>query len=131
LVAEQTPRHTDTSLPGLWLLVGLLVVVLLGQQAYAWFVAGQWLPLAQALLGLGAAGLAAACVRRWLARPVYDMALVREKLSSSAFQAELRLAVIGPPAADAAELQARLERLVAAYRAYNVAAGNGFVAHRL
>src|SRR5919206_910515 len=58
LVAEQTPRHTDTSLSGLWLLIGVLVLALLGQQAYTWFAAGQWLPLAQAGLGLAAAALA-------------------------------------------------------------------------
>jgi hypothetical protein len=132
LVAEQTPRHADTSLTGLLLLVGVLLGTLLGYQAYAWFVANQWLPLAGSLAALGLGGLAAPWViRRFLGRPVYDMALVRDKLSSSAFEAQLRLAVIAPAAANPAELQARLDRLVAAYRPYNVAAGNGFLARGL
>jgi hypothetical protein len=72
----------------------------------------------------------------WLARrlgrrAVYDVRLVQEKVSRIAYRAQLRLAVFAPVAAPPAEVEARLERLVAAYRQFSLAAGNGLVPRRL
>ena len=72
----------------------------------------------------------------WLARrlgqkAIYDVRLVQEKVSRIAYRAQLRLAVFAPKEVPRVEVDARLERLVAAYRQYNLAAGNGLVARRL
>jgi len=106
----------------------LLAAVAAVLQGFAWLRSGQWLQLgglAVALLIGLAIGLPA--VRRWSQPTVYDMDLVREKVTRVAYRCELRLAVYAPQEASPAELAAQLHRLAAAYRRYNLAAANGFV----
>jgi hypothetical protein len=132
LAGEQAPRHTETSMASLGLLVALLLVVLFVYETYVLFQAGEWLSLAiRAVVTVLAGSLLPWLVRRLLTRPVYDMALVREKVRRAAFRVQLRLAVFGPPEATTNELQSRLDRLAAVHRPYNLAAGNGFVARGL
>src|SRR5262249_50859409 len=75
----------------------------------------------------GPAGLAGlATLRKLFGRPVYDMELVRAKVSRVAYCYELRLSIFAPQTAPQREVAARLERFAAAYRHFNLAAGNGF-----
>ncbi len=75
--------------------------------------------------------------------PIYDMKLVGQKTTPIAYQARLRVFVIGPASAvdspstarrsrrqQATERQAIMERLVGAYRQFHLAAGSYFVPHR-
>src|SRR5712692_1922967 len=110
----------------------LLAAVAAVLQGFAWLRSGQWLQLgglAVALLIGLAIGLPA--VRRWSQPTVYDMDLVREKVTRFAYRCELRLAVYAPQEATHRELSAQLNRLAAAYRRYNLAAANGFVSRPL
>lgn len=136
LEAERQVRSasasTTTSDPIIYLLVGLLALGAIGLQAYAWYDAADWLDLAF-LVG-GVLGLAAGI--GWLAsrsgnRRLHDPRLVAEKIGRSAFVAELRLAVFAPWEESPASVDARLERIVGAYRQYALAAGNGFRPRRL
>ncbi len=52
---------------------------------------------------------------------------MREKVTRVAYRCELRLTVFAPEGASQTELTAQLNRLVSAYRRYNLAAANGFV----
>ncbi|HZS15733.1 MAG TPA: hypothetical protein VFC09_14145, partial [Candidatus Dormibacteraeota bacterium] len=124
--------RADTSLTSVFALAGLLVVGALAFQAYQWYLARDWLHLGLLASGVlvGVPGLF------WLARrlgqkAIYDVRLVQEKVSRIAYRAQLRLAVFAPKEVPRVEVDARLERLVAAYRQYNLAAGNGLVARRL
>jgi hypothetical protein len=126
LAAERAAGRADTSLTGVFWMAGLLVAGTLAYQGYQWYDAGDWLRLG--LLCGGAAAGAPGLV--WLARrlgrrDLYDAQLVREKLSRVAYVAQLRLAVFAPAEAPAADVRDRLARLTAAYRQYNLAAGNG------
>src|SRR6266571_1657029 len=110
-------------------LLGAVAAVL---QGFAWLRGGQWLQLgglAVALLVGLAVGLPA--LRRWSRPAMYDMDLVREKVTRVAYRCELRLAVYAPDSATHTELSAHLNRLAAAYRRYNLAAANGFVSRPL
>jgi Helicase HerA, central domain len=110
----------------------VLGVATVGLQTYAWLRSGKWLELVALAAALAAgfgAGLPA--LRRVVQRPVYDMELVREKVSRPAYRVELRLAVFAPLATDARDIHRQLDRLAAAYWRYNLAAGNGFVASPL
>ena len=69
--------------------------------------------------------------RRLLERPIYDMRLVQEKVSRIAYVAEIRLAVFAPADTPPAAMDERLDRLAAAYRQFNLAAGNGLEPRRL
>src|SRR5207247_2679820 len=64
-------------------------------------------------------------------RALYDVDLVKEKLTHPAVRAELRLAIFAPAEAPLADVQARLAHLVAAYRSYDLERGNGLVARPL
>ena len=89
-----------------------------------------WLPLA--LLGVPATIGLLGLYSLWLRlvdRPLYDLELVKEKLSRPAARAELRLVVFAPMEVAPADVQARLEHVAAAYRAYDLERGNGVVAH--
>src|SRR5438067_2238674 len=66
-----------------------------------------------------------------LAACLYDVDLVKEKLTHPAVRAELRLAIFAPAAAPLADVQARLAHLVAAYRSHDLERGNGLVARPL
>ena len=132
LAPERIQRPSDSSLPSFALLAVVLGVGAFGLQAYEWFLGRHWLEL-----GVLAAGTCAAVgggiplARKLLSRPIYDMELVREKVSRAAYRCELRLSLFAPARVEAAEARARLARFAAAYRHYNLAAGNGFRALEL
>ena len=110
-------------------LLGVVAAVL---QGFVWLRGGQWLQLgglAMVLLVGLAAGLPA--LRRWARPAVYDMDLVRDKVSRVAYRCELRLAVFAPESATDTDVSAQLNRLAAAYRRYNLAAANGLVSRPL
>ena len=132
LAAERATAQADTSLTSVFALAGLIAAGGLAFQGYQWYLARDWLHLG--LLGGGL--LAGVPGLLWLARrlggrAIYDVKLVQEKVSRIAYQAQLRLAVFAPASAPRAEVEARLERLVAAYRQYSLAAGNGLAPKRL
>ncbi len=129
---ERLPRPTETAAPMLGFVAVLLAIAVIALQCYVWLRAGLWLQL----FGMGAAslfglGVGLPLLRRVCRRTVYDMDLVREKVTRPAYRAELRLAVFAPAAVPPTALRAQLERVAAAYRRYNLAAGNGFVARPL
>jgi hypothetical protein len=64
-------------------------------------------------------------------RPLYDLELVKEKLTRPAARVELRLAVFAPAAATPEEVNGRMQHLVSAYRTYDLERGNGFVERSL
>src|SRR5262249_50801403 len=68
-------------------------------------------------------------LRRLLRTSVYDMELVREKVTRIACRAELRLVIYAPAQTRRQEVRAQLERVAAAYRRYNLAAANGLIPH--
>jgi hypothetical protein len=129
---ERAPRPAGSAAPMLGFVSALLGCVAAVLQGLTWWRDGQWLQLAglavAVLVGL-AIGLPA--LRRWCRPALYDMDLVREKVTRLAYRAELRLAVYAPEAASQAELTSQLDRLAAAFRRYNLAAANGFVARPL
>ncbi len=121
-----------TGLLGLMPVLLLLVAVTVGPRLLALYQAGAWLPIIFAALGLvGVVGVGAWVWRRLSNRPLYDQDLVREKVSWPAARTELRLIVFAPATAAPAELQAHLDQLAAAYRAYDLERGNGLVARPL
>jgi hypothetical protein len=127
LAPERISRPSESSLPSFALLTVMLGAAALGLQAYEWYREAQWLPLTCLALGAsGAVGGGVPLARRLLSRPIYDMDLVREKVSRVAYFCELRLSLFAPARVAPSELRARLERFAAAYRHYNLAAGNGF-----
>lgn len=117
---------------GVMLAVALLAAVIVVPRLWAVYVAHGWLPLA--LLGVpagtGLLGLFALW-SRLSERPLYDLELVKEKLSRPVARAELRLAIFAPADAAPADMQARLDHVVAAYHAYDIERGNGLVARPL
>src|SRR5205814_1832940 len=89
LAPERIQRPSDTALPGLALLAALLGIVALALQVYQWYRAGQWLALVGLLATVGVAlGFGLPLARKLLARPIYDMELVREKVSRVAYRYE-------------------------------------------
>lgn len=131
LASERASGRADTSLAPVFLLAGLLATGCLAYQGYQWFSTGQWLYLG--LLGGGTGvGLPSAfwLARRLLQHPIYDMRLVQEKISRIAYVTEIRLAIFAPRDTPRAALDGRLDRLAAAYRQFNLAAGNGLVPRR-
>ena len=130
LAAERAATQTGAG-GGAAPLAALLVAGVLGLQGYHWYAAHAWLHLSLLATGVVTGGSSLAWLwRRFTDRPTYDPALVREKVSRPAFQTELRLAVFAPAAATRQHAQARLDRLVSAYRQFTLAAGNSFVACR-
>jgi hypothetical protein len=131
LAPERMARPTENSGAFVVFLALLLGLGAFGLQAYAWYRAHDW----PALVGGGAAAMIAVAVVAWVARrllrrPLYDMDLVRQKVSRLAYRVELRLSVFAPAAVDRGEVAERMERFVAAYRHFNLAAGNGFRVRR-
>ncbi|MDQ6671154.1 MAG: DUF87 domain-containing protein [Chloroflexota bacterium] len=129
---ERVPRPAETATPMLAFTAVLLAIAVMALQCYVWLRAGQWLQL----FGMGAASVFGLVVglpflRRVCRRTVYDMDLVREKITRMAYRAELRLAVFAPAEAAPSTVRAQLDRVAAAYRRYNLAAGNSFVARPL
>ena len=67
-------------------------------------------------------------VVRWLRRrELIDPRLVQAKLGRDACEVELRLAVFAPSFAEPSAVQARLDRIAAAYRPFTLAAGDGLI----
>ncbi|MFN8472760.1 MAG: type IV secretory system conjugative DNA transfer family protein [Anaerolineae bacterium] len=128
LAAERAASQADTSLTNVFLTAALLVAVAVSYQAYGWYTERNWLFLG--LLALAAIGGGASTlwlVHRLRRKKLYDMRLVQEKINRIAYRAEVRLAIFAPAEVPAAEVEARLGRLVAAYRQFNLAAGNGLL----
>jgi hypothetical protein len=132
LAHERVPRPGEMPLATLGFVSGLLLLAALALQSFMWISAGEWLQLTGlATAVLISLGLGFPRLRRLLRAPVYDMELVREKVTRVAYRAELRLAIFAPAIADPAAVAAQLDRVAAAYRRYNLAAANGFVARPL
>src|SRR4051794_34436820 len=126
LASERAAGHADTSLAPVFMLAGLLVAGGLAFQSYQWFLAGRWLQLG--LLGTGVVVVLPSAIwlaRRLLRRQIYDMRLVQEKISRTAFLSEIRVAVFAPRDVSAPALDTYLTRLASAYRQFNLASGNG------
>ena len=125
---ERVQRPIGSSLPSLAFVAVLLGLAAVGLQAYVWLRDAQWLPL----FGLTTAvlvvlGVAVPLIRRLCRPTLYDMDLVREKVTRVAYRAEVRLTVFAPTGLSTAAVQAQLDRLATTYRRYNLAAANGFV----
>src|SRR5439155_15493635 len=101
-------------------------------QGVAWLRGGQWLQLGGLVMAL-LIGLIVGLptLRRWIRPAVYDMELVREKVTRVAYRCELRLAVFAPHGTAHTDMTAQLSRLAATYRRYNLAAAHGFVSRPL
>jgi len=133
--AERARSSSTGSGPG-WggvvLAAAFLAAVIVLPRLWALYLAHGWMPLA--LIGVPAAAGLVCMYVLWLRladRPLYDLELVKDKLSRPAAKAELRLAVFAPADVPPTDVQARLEQLVAAYHAYDLARGNGLVARPL
>ncbi len=132
LATEHTRARSETSLTSVVALAGLLGAGALVLQGYEWYVARDWLRLGP-LAGVVLISVPTLIwvVRHLTRRPIYDMRLVQEKISRPAYLAELRLAVVSPATVNRSETEGYLARLAAAYRQFNLAAGNGLVLRRL
>jgi hypothetical protein len=132
--AERTQTSSGSNLGwgGVVLAGGFLAAVVVLPRLWVIYLAHGLLPLVllalPALIGVG--GLYILWIRL-SGRPLYDLELVKEKLNRPAARVELRLAVFAPACASPAEVRARLEHLVSAYRAYDLERGNELVAHVL
>ncbi len=132
LASERTAAQADTSLTSVFLMAGLLGAGTLAFQGYQWYALRDWLHL-----GLLAGGVLAGTpgaiwlLKRLSDRPIYDVRLVQEKVSRIAYVSQIRLAVFAPAQVPGVEVESRLQRLVAAYRQFSLAAGNGLVPRRL
>ncbi|MFN8472484.1 MAG: DUF87 domain-containing protein [Anaerolineae bacterium] len=69
-------------------------------------------------------------VRRLTDKPIYDPQLVRDKISHPAYQAQLQLAVFAPKTVPEEQVQAILDRLVDAYRPFDLPSGNRLTPRR-
>jgi hypothetical protein len=117
-------RRADTgpSLVGPLALLGLIGLYLAGSSAGEAWERGEW----PQVLGLVAGALVAVLggilvVHRLRRRELVDPRLVQAKLSRDACAVELRLAIVAPSFAEPDAMQARLERLAAAYRPFALA----------
>jgi hypothetical protein len=130
VAAERTgSANAGTSLISLF---GLGLAVLVALNTWTAWQRGDWAAIVVTMAGfVFAIALAAALYVRFLRSDLHDPRLVQDKLSREACRVELRLAVIAPNHASAAAVGARLERLVAAYRPYALAAGNSLVSKRV
>ncbi|HEX2515516.1 MAG TPA: hypothetical protein VH257_12485, partial [Chloroflexota bacterium] len=131
-LASERARGGAASLLPVYLLVLLLLGGAGAVQGALWYEAGEWVPLV--LLGTALVGLLPGLA--WLGwrlahPPVYDPRLVQDKISRVAYQADLRLALFAPAGLDSRAVTARLQRIGAAYRQFNLASGNGLVPHPL
>ena len=107
----------------------LAVVGLVAFKGWEWVQSGE--PLKAALLGLGALGASIAGLwlwQRWKGGRdrVYDPALVKEKVSRAAFEAQIEVTAILPPGGKAERARELLEAVTAAYRHYDHPAGARF-----
>ena len=123
-------RRADTgpSLVGPLALLGLIGLYLAGSSASDAWSRGDWPWVLELVSGTLVAIIGSIVALRWLRRrELVDPRLVQAKLSRDACAVELRLAVIAPIVMDADAVQARLDRLVAAYQPFALATGNALV----
>jgi len=117
---------------GVVLAAAFLAAVIVLPRLWVLYLAHGWLPLA--LIAVPAAIALVGLYALWLRlvdRPLYDLELVKDKLSRPAASSELRLAVFAPADVPPTDVQARLEQLIAAYHAYDVERGNSLVSRPL
>jgi hypothetical protein len=132
LEPERVRGNNETAVPTLAFLIMLLLILLASQQAYSLFRVGLWLQLCALILAAFGGVAVAVLLFRYVNRTkLYDMDLVREKVTRIACRAEVHLLVFGPTDAPRAALERQLDRLAAAYRRFNLAAANGFVPRRV
>ena len=123
-------RRADTgpSPVGPLALLGLIGLYVLGASVSDAWARGDWPWVLELLTGALAVIVGSIVAMRWLRkRELVDPRLVQAKLSRDACAVELRLMVIAPAFANADLVQARLDRLVAAYRPFALATGNSLV----
>lgn len=132
LERERVPRANEGAGPLIVFLALLLAAGIAGLEAYELLLSGQWLQLGGLLAIAAAVGAGVLRLMRRLSRTtVYDMDLVREKVTRIAFRAEVRLLIFAPASCTPAAVRLELERIATAYRRFNLAAGNGFVARHI
>jgi hypothetical protein len=126
--ADRVRAGSGSGWGGVGLAASFLAAVAVLPRLWAVYLTYGWVSVAlltlPALIGLGA--LYTVWVRL-SERPLYDLELVKEKLSRPVARAELRLAVFAPDTVPAADVAARLDHLIAAYHAYDLERGNSFV----
>jgi hypothetical protein len=129
LEPERIRRHEESTLPVAAFGALLLGLVAVGLQDAVLLRAGYWLEML-ALTAVSAASVAAMLllVRRLTRTVLYDMDLVREKITRIACRVQLRVVVYAPAAVPRERVQAQLQRIATVYRRFNLAAANGFVA---
>jgi len=132
LASARAAGNADTSLTSVFLRGGLLVAGLLAYRGYLWYTGGDWLHLVT-LVGSVVALVAGLVwlVRRRPRRAIYDPRLVQEKVSRIAYRTQMRLAVVAPATVPTVQVEARLRQVTAAYRQFNLSAGNGLRPGRL
>jgi hypothetical protein len=128
---ERAPHTGESFAPMLAFLLTALVMLAVGLQSYRLLRAEMWLQLG-ILLAVASAGVLGVLllVGRLRRTNIYDMELVREKVTRVACRTELRLVVFAPAQAPPTAVRDQLERLSTVYRRFNLAAANGFVARR-
>lgn len=132
LEGERLARPSEGAGEMLAFMAMILGTCLVGMQAYMLVRAAQWTELFALLCGSGAALVSGLWLVRRCRRPrLYDMELVREKVTRIAFRAELRLVVYAPAEAPPRLVRTELERIAAAYRRFSLASANGFVSRRV
>jgi hypothetical protein len=128
---ERVARPTESVGPMLAFFAVMLGALVIGSQAYLLARAAEWTELTLLLSASASVLLAVLWLVRRVVRPrLYDMELVREKLTRAACRAEIRLVVYAPAGVSPGLVRSQLERLVTAYRRFNLAAANGFVKRR-
>ncbi len=125
---ERAASPNQTAAPTFAFLTAAIGALVLGVQGYLLARAAHWLELAL-LMVVGVGGtLGVLWLVRCMLRPtLYDMELVREKVTRIASRAEIRLVVYAPATIPPRSVRSQLERLTLAYRRFNLAAANGFV----
>jgi hypothetical protein len=126
--AERVHARSGSGWGGVVMAAAFLAAVVVLPRLWTVYLSHGWFPVAlfalPAVIGLGAT------YTLWVRlseRPLYDLELVKEKLSRPVARAELRMAVFAPNTAAPSELHATLDHLIAAYHAYDLERGNGFV----
>lgn len=129
LESERITARSDNGAAGpLAFFAVVLALIAFGFQLRAWWHDGAWLMAATAALGgLAVVGTTVAVIRRFARPSVYDMDLVREKVSRVAFRVCVRVTVFAPQHVQACDIAAELHKISSAFRRYNLATANGFV----
>jgi hypothetical protein len=125
LAERSTASPSGPSATAILAMAALVALLGLGPLALRWYQAADWLHLGLGAGGLAAGIVAAVLLKARLSTPALaDPVLVREKLGHGAYRAQLRLAVVAPAGATAADLLGRLDSLAAAYAPFGRPDGN-------